>query len=81
MPEPASSAIHSFIQRWQASSGNERGNYQLFLSEWCDLLGVARPDPKGAIARPSLADSPNCCSAILLALVMRMITGLSALSA
>jgi hypothetical protein len=49
MPEPASSLI-AFIQRWQASSGNERGNYQLFLSEWCDLLGVARPNPKGAIA-------------------------------
>ena len=35
----------SFIQRWQSSGAAERANYQLFLSELCDLLGVARPDP------------------------------------
>ena len=35
----------SFIARWQNSGAAERANYQLFLSELCDLLGVPRPDP------------------------------------
>jgi hypothetical protein len=35
----------SFIARWLSSGAAERANYQLFLSELCDLLGVARPDP------------------------------------
>jgi len=35
----------SFIARWSSSGAAERANYQLFLSELCDLLGVARPDP------------------------------------
>ena len=35
----------SFITRWQNSGAAERTNYQLFLSELCDLLGVARPEP------------------------------------
>ncbi len=34
-----------FIERWASSGAAERANYQLFLSELCDLLGVARPDP------------------------------------
>lgn len=34
-----------FLQRWAASGAAERANYQLFLSELCDLLGVARPEP------------------------------------
>ncbi len=37
--------IASFIARWSSSGAAERANYQLFLSELCDLLGVARPDP------------------------------------
>ena len=36
-----------FIARWGASGAAERANYALFLSELCDLLGVARPDPSG----------------------------------
>jgi hypothetical protein len=35
----------AFITRWQKSGASERANYQLFLSELCDLLGVPRPDP------------------------------------
>ncbi len=35
----------AFIARWQKSGAAERANYQLFLSELCDLLGVPRPDP------------------------------------
>ena len=37
--------VESFIQRWQESGAAERANYQLFLSELCDLIGVVRPDP------------------------------------
>ncbi len=43
----------SFIARWQNSGAAERANYQLFLSELCDLLGVARPDP----TKPDDADN------------------------
>ena len=38
----------AFIARWQASAAAERANYQGFLSELCDILGVTRPDPTGA---------------------------------
>jgi len=38
--------IDPFIERWQASGAAERANYQLFLSELCDVLGVERPNPK-----------------------------------
>ncbi len=34
-----------FIAKWKASGGAERANYQLFLAELCDLLGVPHPDP------------------------------------
>jgi hypothetical protein len=37
--------IQKFIQRWSNSGGAERANYQLFLSELCDVLQVARPEP------------------------------------
>ena len=43
----------AFIARWAASGAAERANYQLFLSELCDLIGVARPDP----TRPDDADN------------------------
>ncbi len=35
----------AFITRWQDSGAAERANYQLFLTELCDLLGVPGPDP------------------------------------
>ena len=47
-PDPA-----AFIARWQNSGAAERANYQLFLAELCDLLGVPRPDP----TRPDDADN------------------------
>lgn len=37
--------IQNFITRWQASGAAERANYQLFLSELCDVLDTPRPDP------------------------------------
>ena len=40
--------LDAFIARWGTSAGAERANYQLFLAELCDLLGVPRPDPSVA---------------------------------
>src|SRR5919107_2288689 len=46
---PSTSAIEAFISRWTAREGGaERANYQMFLSELCDVLGVKRPDPSGS---------------------------------
>ncbi len=43
--------IEAFIVRWSDGEGGaERANYQLFLSELCDTLGVERPRPAGATA-------------------------------
>ncbi len=39
--------IENFIARWQASQAAERANCQLFVSELCDVLHVARPEPAG----------------------------------
>lgn len=38
-------AAENFIKRWQASGASERANYQLFLTELCELLGVEKPRP------------------------------------
>jgi SAM-dependent methyltransferase len=38
--------MDAFIDRWaHGAGGAERANYQMFLTELCDALGVARPDP------------------------------------
>lgn len=34
-----------FIERWRNSEGSERAAYAQFLKEFCDLIGVAPPDP------------------------------------
>ncbi len=40
--------VETFIARWQQNSGGaERANYALFLTEFCELIGVSRPDPAG----------------------------------
>jgi hypothetical protein len=40
-----------FIERWSQSGASERSNFQPFLHELCDLLGVDRPDPAEADTR------------------------------
>lgn len=41
--------VDDFIARWTAREGGaERANYALFLTEFCDLVGVPRPEPSGA---------------------------------
>jgi SAM-dependent methyltransferase len=42
-PDP----VAQFISRWSKAEAAERANYQLFLSELCDLLAVPRPEPAG----------------------------------
>ncbi len=42
---PPAPEITRFLTRWRASGAAERANYQLFLSELCDLLQVPRPHP------------------------------------
>jgi len=43
--------IETFLDKWLGKEGGaERANYQMFLSELCDVLGVTRPNP---------AHSPN----------------------
>ncbi|MEN8165227.1 MAG: type IIL restriction-modification enzyme MmeI, partial [Acidobacteriota bacterium] len=42
---PSYQAIETFVHRWEQSGAAERANYQLFLSELCDLLDVDHPEP------------------------------------
>ncbi len=38
--------VEAFIKRWKAARGGaERANYQMFLTELCEALGLPRPDP------------------------------------
>jgi len=37
--------IEEFIAKWKESGGAERANYQLFITELCDLLGLEHPQP------------------------------------
>ena len=48
MPE-AEEAVDAFIEKWKASGGAEISNFQPFLRELCELLGVEKPDPTSEI--------------------------------
>jgi len=39
--------VDAFIARWRDTGGKERANYQLFLTELCQLLGLPGPEPAG----------------------------------
>jgi len=39
------SNINTFIERWASSGAAERANYQIFLTELCDVIEVPRPEP------------------------------------
>jgi hypothetical protein len=47
MPQAANS-LTDFVARWRESGAAERANFQPFLSELCDVLGVERPRPAQA---------------------------------
>jgi hypothetical protein len=49
-PEAGPSSVETFIARWQAAGGSERANYQLFITELCELLGLPKPEPAVAEA-------------------------------
>jgi hypothetical protein len=42
--------VDGFIARWSHATGTELANYQLFLGELVELLGLPRPDPARAEA-------------------------------
>ena len=44
-PEATPEQITAFISLGETSGAAERANYQMFLSELCDIIGVPRPDP------------------------------------
>lgn len=48
--------VDAFINRWRPSGGSERANYQLFLSELCDLIGVSKP----GVATAEAKGDPYC---------------------
>ncbi len=49
MPEQSNVDVQRFISRWTGrEGGQERANFAPFLIEFCDTIGVARPDPAGA---------------------------------
>ena len=42
--------LDAFIARWQGRvGGQERANYQMFLSEFCEALDLPPPDPAGDV--------------------------------
>lgn len=50
LSDEAKQRVEQFITKWQDSEGNERANYQPFLSDLCVALGVDRPPPKGSVS-------------------------------
>lgn len=49
--------IDTFLARWRGAGGSERANYQLFIADLCDLLGVAKPQPAVDETRESAASA------------------------
>jgi hypothetical protein len=48
---PAADPIEAFITRWRVAGGSERANYQLFITELCELLDLPKPQPAQADGR------------------------------
>ena len=55
-PSVDPAAVEAYIARWCAATGSERANYQLFVGQLCDLLGLPAPDP----ARGEAAENAYC---------------------
>jgi hypothetical protein len=45
---PQSPALRALAETWDAVPAAERANFQSYVSELCDALGVARPRPRGS---------------------------------
>lgn len=52
-PQVNPDTLEAFIDRWKDAGGTERANYQLFLNELCEVLGLEKPEP----ARDDLRDN------------------------
>ena len=37
--------VETFIERWSGVTGTERANYQLFLTQLCEILDLPQPEP------------------------------------
>ena len=55
-PSVDPAAVEAYIARWRAATGSERANYQLFVGQLCDLLGLPAPEP----ARGEAAENAYC---------------------
>ncbi|WP_211252177.1 class I SAM-dependent DNA methyltransferase [Marinobacterium jannaschii] len=44
-PQVDPDTLEAFISRWKDAGGTERANYQLFLNELCEVLGLLKPEP------------------------------------
>lgn len=44
-PIASPSQVEAFLDRWRDTGGSERANYQLFLTELCQLLDLPQPEP------------------------------------
>lgn len=45
---PQSPALRALAEKWDAVPAAERANFQSYVSEFCEALGVARPRPRGS---------------------------------
>ena len=45
---PGPDPVERFITTWQGKDGSERANYQLFVTQLCELLGLPLPQPAQA---------------------------------
>jgi hypothetical protein len=45
--QPTSEKLDAFIERWHGARGKARANYQLFLTELCQLLDLPGLEPGG----------------------------------
>lgn len=52
-PEGIITTVEDFIIRWQSAEAAERANYQMFLTELCDLLDVPHAAATPSLCRPS----------------------------
>ena len=56
-PETDTPSVENFIERWEKAEAAERANYQMFLAELADLIGVPTPTERTrhSINTPSTA--------------------------
>lgn len=48
VPTGVAAALEKLARRWASAQPRERANYQLYIGELCEALGVERPRPAGS---------------------------------